>query len=260
MPTHPAVIEFVNDAGTPIRVLRSAKRQKTISAVWKESTMVVSVPAALTQEAERILVLDMVKKLERKVAPGILPDLDAVLMDRARAMDKALFGGSASPASVRWVGNQNRRWGSASLRSRRSGSRTGCGACRNTFRTMCWPTSSRTWWSRATATARVSRPRYRATRACMMRTFSCPGSATAMQAGLRCLRGECRIRLGLPLGDDEDLTMSSRKQTNFTESSCPEYGRAESSRAETGSLLKSGRAISITPWNPQNCKPKTKAG
>lgn len=119
MPTHPAVIEFVNDAGTPIRVLRSAKRQKTISAVWKESTMVVSVPAALTQEAERILVLDMVKKLERKVSRGVLPDLDAALMDRARAMDKALFGGIASPASVRWVGNQNRRWGSASLRSRR---------------------------------------------------------------------------------------------------------------------------------------------
>lgn len=118
MPIHPAVIEFVNDAGTPIRVLRSAKRQKTISAVWKENTMVVSVPAALTQDAERILVLDMVRKLERKVARAEVPDASAELLARARRMDAELFGGRALPANVRWVGNQNRRWGSASLRSR----------------------------------------------------------------------------------------------------------------------------------------------
>lgn len=119
MPAHPPKIEFVNDSGTPIRVLRSTKRQKTISAVWKENTMVVSVPAALTDDAERVLVLDMVKKLERKVARGVVPDADAALLARARAMDAELFGNRAAPAAVRWVGNQNRRWGSASLRSRR---------------------------------------------------------------------------------------------------------------------------------------------
>ena len=119
MPVHPSTIEFVNDSGTPIRVVRSTKRRKTISAVWKENTMVVSVPAELTHDAERILVLDMVKKLERKVARAVVPDADALLLARARSMDAELFGGRAAPASVRWVGNQNRRWGSASLRSRR---------------------------------------------------------------------------------------------------------------------------------------------
>ena len=119
MPVHPSTIEFVNDSGTPIRVVRSTRRRKTISAVWKESTMVVSVPAGLTHDAERILVLDMVKKLERKVARAVVPDADALLLARARAMDAELFGGRAAPASVRWVGNQTRRWGSASLRSRR---------------------------------------------------------------------------------------------------------------------------------------------
>ncbi|WP_181149679.1 M48 family metallopeptidase [Arthrobacter sp. MYb227] len=119
MPTHPSVIEFVNDAGTPIRVRRSVKRQKTISAAWKDGTMVVSVPAALTHDAERTLVLDMVKKLEKKMARVSMPDADAVLFKRARAMDEALFDGVAAPTSVRWVTNQNTRWGSASLRSRR---------------------------------------------------------------------------------------------------------------------------------------------
>lgn len=119
MPAHPSVIEFVNDAGTPIRVRRSAKRQKTISAAWKDGTMVVSVPAALTHEVERTLVLDMVKKLERKMARVAAPDHDAVLWERARAMDQELFAGLAAPSAVRWVTNQNTRWGSASLRSRR---------------------------------------------------------------------------------------------------------------------------------------------
>ena len=119
MPVHPSTIEFVNDSGTPIRVVRSTKRRKTISAVWKDETMVVSVPAALTHDAERILVLDMVKKLERKVARAAVPDADALLLDRARFLDAELFGGRAAPASARWVGNQNRRWGSASLGSRR---------------------------------------------------------------------------------------------------------------------------------------------
>lgn len=119
MPTHPAVFEFVNDTGTPIRVRRSTKRQKTISAAWKEGTMVVSVPAALTHEVERTLVLDMVKKLEKKIALRSEPDHDELLFKRAQEMDQELFFGVAAPSSVRWVTNQNSRWGSASLRSRK---------------------------------------------------------------------------------------------------------------------------------------------
>ena len=81
--------------------------------------MVVSVPAALTHEAERTLVLDMVKKLEKKIARRSEPDHDELLLGRAREMDRELFLGIAAPSSVRWVSNQNTRWGSASLRSRK---------------------------------------------------------------------------------------------------------------------------------------------
>lgn len=119
MRTQPSTIEYVDDEGTPIRVVRSAKRKKTISGAWKQDTMVVSVPAGLTEHAERLLVADMVKKVMRKVARGSATDPDAQLAARAREMDAQLFGGRADPSSVSWVSNQNRRWGSASLNSRR---------------------------------------------------------------------------------------------------------------------------------------------
>jgi predicted metal-dependent hydrolase len=119
MRTQPSTIEYVDEKGTPIRVVRSAKRKKTISGAWKQDTMVVSVPAGLTEHAERLLVADMVKKVMRKVARSSATDPDAELAARAREMDAQLFGGRADPSSVSWVSNQNRRWGSASLNSRR---------------------------------------------------------------------------------------------------------------------------------------------
>lgn len=115
----PSTIEYLDAEGTPVRVVRSAKRKKTISGSWKQDTMVVSVPAGLTEVAERMLVDDMVKKVKRKVDRGSGVDADAQLLARAQAMDAQLFARRANPASVRWVSNQNSRWGSASLASRR---------------------------------------------------------------------------------------------------------------------------------------------
>ena len=119
MRTEPSTIEYRDAEGTPVRVVRSARRKKTISGAWKQDTMVVSVPAGLTESAERMLVDDMVKKVKRKVDRGTGVDADAQLLARAHAMDAELFARRANPVSVRWVSNQNTRWGSASLASRR---------------------------------------------------------------------------------------------------------------------------------------------
>ncbi|WP_411734205.1 M48 family metallopeptidase [Paeniglutamicibacter sp.] len=119
MSTQASTSEYVDSDGTPIRVVRSARRKKTISGAWKQNTMVVSVPLGLGEQAERMLVADMVKKVMRKVVAGTSVDPNAQLMERARAMDVQLFGSKAKPAGVRWVSNQNSRWGSASLHSRR---------------------------------------------------------------------------------------------------------------------------------------------
>ncbi|GAA5228186.1 M48 family metallopeptidase [Paeniglutamicibacter antarcticus] len=117
--TEPSTIEYLDAEGTPVRVVRSARRKKTISGAWKQDTMVVSVPAGLTEAAERMLVDDMVKKVKRKVDRGTGVDADAQLLARAHEMDVQLFARRANPVSVRWVSNQNTRWGSASLASRR---------------------------------------------------------------------------------------------------------------------------------------------
>ncbi|ASN39801.1 MAG: M48 family metallopeptidase [Paeniglutamicibacter terrestris] len=118
MSTQSTTSEYVDSNGTAIRVVRSARRKKTISGAWKQNTMVVSVPVGLGEQAERLLVADMVKKVMRKVVAGHSIDPDAQLLKRARAMDAELFGSQASPAGVRWVSNQNSRWGSASLHTR----------------------------------------------------------------------------------------------------------------------------------------------
>ena len=74
---------------------------------------VVLIPAAFSPAEERRWVAQMVAKLQtreerrRRSLGG-----DAELMARARALSAAHFDGLAQPASVRWVDNQNRRWGS----------------------------------------------------------------------------------------------------------------------------------------------------
>ncbi|MCG3057179.1 M48 family metallopeptidase, partial [Escherichia coli] len=40
-------------------------------------------------------------------------------MQRAIALDRHYTGGLAAPASVRWVSNQTKRWGSATVYERR---------------------------------------------------------------------------------------------------------------------------------------------
>ena len=74
---------------------------------------VVLIPAAFSPAEERRWVAQMVAKLQtreerrRRSLGG-----DTELMTRARALSAAHLDGLADPASVRWVDNQHRRWGS----------------------------------------------------------------------------------------------------------------------------------------------------
>ena len=74
---------------------------------------VVLIPAAFSPAEERRWVAQMVAKLQtreerrRRSLGG-----DDELMARARALSAAHLDGLAEPASVRWVDNQHRRWGS----------------------------------------------------------------------------------------------------------------------------------------------------
>jgi predicted metal-dependent hydrolase len=96
-----------------VEVRRSARRRRTVTAYRELGRTVVLIPAAFSPAEERRWVAQMVAKLQtreerRKRSLGG----DTELMSRARALSAAYLDGAAEPASVRWVDNQHRRWGS----------------------------------------------------------------------------------------------------------------------------------------------------
>ena len=97
----------------PVEVRRSARRRRTVTAYRESGRTVVLIPAAFTPAEERRWVAQMVAKLQtreerrRRSMGG-----DEELMDRARVLSDAHLDGAARPTSVRWVDNQQRRWGS----------------------------------------------------------------------------------------------------------------------------------------------------
>ena len=95
-----------------IEVRRSARRRRTVSAYREGDRIVVLIPAAMSKRDEKQWVADMVARLERKerrTRPS-----DDQLLARAVTLNDTYFGGLATPSSVRWVTNQQQRWGSCS--------------------------------------------------------------------------------------------------------------------------------------------------
>lgn len=104
--------------GAPVEVRRSARRTRTVAAFWEDGTAVVAIPARFTSAQEAEWVDRMLAKLhrqgERRSASGRKrPASGAALAAHAAQLSARYLGGRAVPASVRWVSNQNSRWGSA---------------------------------------------------------------------------------------------------------------------------------------------------
>ncbi|MEH0111074.1 SprT-like domain-containing protein [Tersicoccus sp. MR15.9] len=97
----------------PVEVRRSSRRRRTISAVWQDGRIVVSIPAAGTAAQERRWVETMVARLTAQRDRQAAEDGPEGLSARAEALSRRYLGGRARPASIRWVPNQNTRWGSA---------------------------------------------------------------------------------------------------------------------------------------------------
>lgn len=100
-------------------VRRSARRRRTVAAFWEDGQAVVAIPAHFTKAQEAEWVRRMVDKLHRQGERrsrgiGRRPAAgDTELAAHAAVLSGRYLGGRAVPSSVRWVGNQNSRWGSA---------------------------------------------------------------------------------------------------------------------------------------------------
>lgn len=94
-----------------IEIRRSARRRRTVSAYREGDRIVVLVPARLSAKEEARLVAEMVAKVQRSTARRTAAG-NSDLGERAERLSRQYLGGLAKPSSVRWVSNQNTRWGS----------------------------------------------------------------------------------------------------------------------------------------------------
>jgi predicted metal-dependent hydrolase len=90
-----------------VEVRRSRRRTRTVSAYRQDGKVIVLIPARFTRAEEAEWVETMVARLEGQRRRG---RTDADL--ERRAMRLARAHGLPEPATVRWVTNQNSRWGS----------------------------------------------------------------------------------------------------------------------------------------------------
>ncbi|MGW3265405.1 M48 metallopeptidase family protein [Streptomyces sp. NPDC001056] len=93
-----------------IEVRRSDRRRRTVSAYREGDRTVVLIPARMSKAEEQRWVTVMLDKLAAQESRRALGDTE--LAERAERLSAQFFDGRARPASVRWVTNQNTRWGS----------------------------------------------------------------------------------------------------------------------------------------------------
>ncbi len=89
---------------------RSRRRRRTVSAYRENGRTIVLIPARFSKAEERKWVDTMLHRLEagdRRRRPN-----DDQLAARAAELSERYLGGLAQPSSIRWVTNQNSRWGS----------------------------------------------------------------------------------------------------------------------------------------------------
>ncbi|MEU1016925.1 M48 family metallopeptidase [Streptomyces sp. NPDC005900] len=93
-----------------VEVRRSARRRRTVSAYREGERTVVLIPARMSEAEEQRWVNVMLDKLAAQESKRLIGD--AELIERAGQLSEQYFDGRARPTSVRWVTNQNTRWGS----------------------------------------------------------------------------------------------------------------------------------------------------
>ncbi|MFP7366339.1 SprT-like domain-containing protein [Corynebacterium callunae] len=96
-----------------IEVIRSARRTRTVQAKIVDGRIQVRIPARMSKAEEEKAVAEIVAKLKRKTRSSVSSDAD--LMARAHRLNAAVLEGKATVKSVRWVSNQNTRWGSCTI-------------------------------------------------------------------------------------------------------------------------------------------------
>lgn len=99
-----------------VRVVRSAKRRKTISATLEQGVLVVRLPARLSRAQEQYWVERMRARFQSRAEPK--RGRETPLTRRAQSLNRRFFMGKLE-FTIDWVTNQKQRWGSCTPESGR---------------------------------------------------------------------------------------------------------------------------------------------
>lgn len=93
-----------------VRITRSDRRARTVSAKVVGDTIEIAAPAHLSDEELKPLIAKLVARLERRKERSKLDDAD--LQRIAEALNRKYFDGKLRWASITWSQQQNKRYGS----------------------------------------------------------------------------------------------------------------------------------------------------
>ena len=96
----------------PVKVIRSHRRKRTISAELKNGVLVVRAPAAMTDAELYPHIESLRKRLAKKKVRGQSPRSDDELVRLAKALNDRYFKGVLEWQSIRYVSNMQKRYGS----------------------------------------------------------------------------------------------------------------------------------------------------
>lgn len=96
-----------------VKVIRSARRKRTIQARDVGGVVEIRIPAHFSAQQEEEAVREMLAKVESKTRSTRTSD--AELARRADELNRDVLEGRAKVGSIRWVSNQNTRWGSCTV-------------------------------------------------------------------------------------------------------------------------------------------------
>ena len=96
----------------PVVVVRSRRRKKTVSGELKDGKLVIRAPAGLSQKELQPHIDSLRKKLARRVKRKRAFRSDSDLEKMATEINRSFFGGRLKWRSIRFVSNQQKRFGS----------------------------------------------------------------------------------------------------------------------------------------------------
>jgi hypothetical protein len=93
-----------------VEVRRSTRRRRTVTAYREGGRTIVVVPQRMARSDIGAYVEELVGRLEARERRSRRTDEE--LAERARQLSRRYLDARAEPATVRWVSNQHKRWGS----------------------------------------------------------------------------------------------------------------------------------------------------